>query len=72
MRLTTPPGNVGRGQHLGQGHRRQRRVSEAQHHGAQLPDTITGARRLTSPSRLDPSGAMTPTTPLGSGTLKLK
>ena len=39
---------------------------------AVLPETITGARRLTSPSRLEASGAITPTTPVGSGTLKLK
>ena len=39
---------------------------------AALPLTMTGARRLTSPSSDDASGAMTPTTPVGSGTLKLK
>ena len=39
---------------------------------AALPDTMIGARRLTRPSRLEDSGAMRPTTPVGSGTLKLK
>jgi len=39
---------------------------------AALPETMIGARRLTSPSRLDSSGAIMPTTPVGSGTLKLK
>src|SRR5215467_288263 len=39
---------------------------------AALPVTITGATTLTSPSRLDSAGARTATTPVGSGTLKLK
>src|ERR1019366_1586362 len=39
---------------------------------AVLPVAITGASTLTSPSRLDSAGAMTATTPVGSGTLKLK
>ena len=39
---------------------------------AVLPVAITGARTLTSPSRLEPAGASTATTPVGSGTLKLK
>ena len=34
---------------------------------AELPLTITGASRLTRPRRLDSSGAMMPTTPVGSG-----
>src|SRR5215469_1699969 len=37
-----------------------------------LPLTMTGARTLTSPSRLDSCGASVTTTPVGSGTLKLK
>jgi hypothetical protein len=39
---------------------------------AVLPETITGARRETRPSRDDPAGATRPTTPVGSGTEKLK
>ena len=39
---------------------------------AALPVAITGAITLTRPSRLDSWGAMTATTPVGSGTLKLK
>src|SRR5215831_26159 len=39
---------------------------------AVLPVTMTGARTLTSPSKLDCGGATTTTTPVGSGTLKLK
>ena len=39
---------------------------------AVLPVAITGATTLTSPSRLDSAGATTATTPVGSGTLKLK
>src|ERR1700742_4825704 len=39
---------------------------------AVLPFASTGARTLTRPSRLDSWGANTPTTPLGSGRLKLK
>ena len=71
MRLTTPPGtsdvastsvSVTAGSGL---------ASEATTTAA-LPDTMTGARRLTRPSRLDASGATTPTTPVGSGMLKLK
>ena len=37
-----------------------------------LPVTITGASTLTSPRSEDACGASTPTTPVGSGTLKLK
>src|SRR4051795_12452152 len=37
-----------------------------------LPVTITGATTLTSPSREEPCGATTPTTPVGSGSEKLK
>src|SRR6516162_6241634 len=37
-----------------------------------LPVAITGASTLTRPSRLDSGGASTATTPVGSGTLKLK
>ena len=37
-----------------------------------FPVAITGATTLTSPSRLDSAGATTATTPVGSGTLKLK
>src|SRR5215469_3488874 len=37
-----------------------------------FPVAITGAVTLLSPSRLDSAGAMTATTPVGSGTLKLK
>src|SRR5258707_1958940 len=37
-----------------------------------FPVAITGASTLTSPSRLDSAGATTATTPVGSGTLKLK
>ncbi len=69
--LTTPPGRslvasasarvmAGRG-----------RVSEATT-TAVLPDTIAGASRETRPSRDDPAGATSPTTPVGSGTEKLK
>jgi hypothetical protein len=39
---------------------------------AVLPLAITGATTLTSPSRPDSAGATTATTPVGSGTLKLK
>jgi hypothetical protein len=39
---------------------------------AALPLTITGASRLTRPSSDESSGATMPTTPVGSGTLKLK
>src|SRR5215211_5017223 len=39
---------------------------------AVFPPTITGARRATIPSSAGPSGASTPTTPVGSGTVKLK
>src|SRR5215470_1613285 len=39
---------------------------------AVLPVAITGATTLTRPSRLDSAGARTATTPVGSGTLKLK
>ncbi len=39
---------------------------------AVLPVAMTGASTLTSPSRLDSAGATTATTPVGSGTLKLK
>src|SRR5215204_1594032 len=39
---------------------------------AVLPPTITGASRATRPSSAGCSGAMTPTTPVGSGTVKLK
>src|SRR6266566_3295076 len=39
---------------------------------AVLPVTMTGASTLTSPSRLEPAGAITATTPVGSGRLKLK
>ena len=37
-----------------------------------LPLTIAGASRETSPSSGGSSGASTPTTPVGSGTVKLK
>ena len=47
------------------------RVSEATT-TAVFPDTITGASRETSPSSDEPAGATTPTTPVGSGTEKLK
>ena len=66
-----PARHIRGGQHLGQRHRRQRPRLRRQHHRA-LPETITGASRLTRPSRHESSGATTPTTPLGSGTLKLK
>ena len=36
-----------------------------------LPPTIAGAMRLTSPRSAGSSGATTPTTPVGSGTVKL-
>ena len=39
---------------------------------AVFPVAITGAITLESPSRLDSAGAMTATTPVGSGRLKLK
>ena len=39
---------------------------------ATLPPTITGARRATKPASAGSSGATTPTTPVGSGTVKLK
>src|SRR5262249_57297428 len=39
---------------------------------AVLPVAITGASTLTRPSRPDAGGATTATTPVGSGTLKLK
>ncbi len=39
---------------------------------AVFPVAITGARTLTRPSRLGLAGATTATTPVGSGTLKLK
>src|SRR5215470_7402903 len=39
---------------------------------AVLPVATTGASTLTRPSRLDSGGASTATTPVGSGTLKLK
>src|SRR5829696_8284870 len=39
---------------------------------AVLPPTITGASRATMPSSAGPSGASTPTTPVGSGMVKLK
>src|SRR5262249_22344535 len=39
---------------------------------AVLPVAITGASTDTRPSRLDSGGASTATTPVGSGTLKLK
>src|SRR5213592_2968664 len=39
---------------------------------AVLPPTITGASRETSPSSAGSSGARTPTTPVGSGIVKLK
>ena len=39
---------------------------------AVLPVAITGASTLTRPSRPDSGGARTATTPVGSGTLKLK
>src|SRR3954465_2894321 len=39
---------------------------------ATLPPTITGASRATSPPSAGSSGARTPTTPVGSGMVKLK
>ncbi len=39
---------------------------------AVLPVAMTGASTLTRPSRLEPGGARMATTPVGSGTLKLK
>ncbi len=39
---------------------------------AVLPVATTGASTLTRPSKLDSGGASTATTPVGSGTLKLK
>ena len=39
---------------------------------AVLPVAMTGASTLTRPSRLDSGGAIMATTPVGSGTLKLK
>src|SRR5436309_9353629 len=39
---------------------------------AALPPTSTGASRETSPSSGGSSGTSTPTTPVGSGTVKLK
>src|SRR6266516_4102438 len=39
---------------------------------AVFPVAITGAITLVSPSRLESAGAITATTPVGSGTLKLK
>ena len=71
IRFTTPPGtsevaSTSLSVTAGSG-----RDSEAMTTAA-LPDTMIGASRLTRPSRLEPSGAMMPTTPVGSGTLKLK
>ncbi len=39
---------------------------------ATFPETITGAIRLTNPSNEGSAGATIPTTPVGSGTVKLK
>ena len=71
IRFTTPPGtsevaSTSLSVTAGSG-----RDSEAMTTAA-LPDTMIGASRLTRPSRLEPSGAIRPTTPVASGTLKLK
>ena len=71
IRFTTPPGTsevASTSVSVTAGSGRDSELSTT----AVLPETITGARRLTSPSRLEASGAITPTTPVGSGTLKLK
>ena len=71
-RFTTPPGTSEVAEHLGQGDRRQRPRLAGDDHDAVFPVTITGASTLTSPRSEDACGASTPTTPVGSGTLKLK
>ena len=71
-RLTTPPGHVGGGQHLGEGDGRQRPVGRGGDDHAVLPVTITGATTQTRPSRTTPAGASTATTPVGSGVERLK
>ena len=63
MRFTTPPGTSEVASASVRVTAGSGRVSDEMTTAA-LPDTITGARRLTRPSRLDASGATTPTTPV--------
>ena len=64
--LTTPPGTSEVARHSARviaGSGRSSLVSTT----AVLPDTMTGATTDTSPSRLEPCGASTATTPVASG-----
>ena len=70
--LTTPAGHVGGGEHLAE---RDRPAAASVSHAmttAVLPPTRPAPARLTSPSSDWSCGATMPTTPVGSGTVKLK
>ena len=69
--LTTPPGTSQVASTSASSIAASGRVSDATATTA-LPPTSAGARRETSPSSGGSSGARTPTTPVGSGTVKLK
>ncbi len=69
--LTTPPGTSEVARTSARVTAASGRVSEAMT-TATLPLTMAGASRLTSPSSEDRSGATSPTTPVGSGMVKLK
>src|SRR5262249_53331013 len=69
--LTTPPGTSEVASTSASSIAASGRDSDAMRTVA-LPPTSTGANRDTSPSRGGSSGASTPTTPVGSGTVKLK
>src|SRR5881275_3214901 len=70
-RLTTPPGTSEVASASASSIAASGRDSDATTTAA-FPPTTTGARRETSPSSGGSSGASTPTTPVGSGTVKLK
>ena len=65
-------GKVGRRDRLRELDRRQRHASPTRGTTTALPPTIAGATRDTSPSSAGSSGARIATTPVGSGTVKLK
>src|SRR5215207_5441864 len=69
--LTTPPGTSEVASTSPSSTAASGRVSDATA-TAVLPETSTGSRRVTSPARGGSSGASTATTPVGSGTVKLK
>src|ERR671936_487041 len=69
--LTAPPGTSEVASASASSIAASGRVSDATATTA-LPPTSGGTRRVTRPSSAGSSGASTPTTPVGSGTVKLK